>query len=153
MRFTLDSNVLVYAVDAAQPEKRAVARKILLKGRFLDAILTAQALAEFLNVVRRKNLTVFPLARAEAARWAALFPVATTTWDVVAAAARFAEEHNLQLWDCVIWQAARSLQASVFLSEDMQDGFTMDGMTVLDPFKPENGDKLATLLESSSHDG
>lgn len=150
MRFTIDSNVLVYALDTAQPKKRAIARRILLKGRFLDAILTAQALAEFLNVVRRKDLASFLQAREEADRLATLFPIAPTTWQVVAEAARFAQEYKLQLWDCVIWQAARSLGTSIFLTEDMQDGFAVEGMTVLNPFKPENSAKLATLLEEAN---
>ena len=147
MRFTLDSNILVYAVDSGSPNKRSIARDILVRAMALDAILTTQALAEFLDVVRRKSPASFPAACAQAERWATVFPIATTTWEHVAKAAALAHRHQLQLWDCVIWQSARSLQASLFLSEDIQDGFSMDGMSVLDPFASANAKRLADLLE------
>jgi len=150
LRFTLDTNVLVYAVDTGSPEKRRIAREIMARAMGLDAVLTVQVLAEFLNVVRRTNPASFPAARAQAERWATVFPVSSTSWEHVAKAAELAERHQLQFWDCLIWQSARALQASIFLSEDMQDGFSMDGMTVLDPFAPANAKRLAVLLEKAA---
>ena len=150
MRFTLDTNVLVYALDTGAREKRRIAREIMARAMDLDAVLTAQVLAEFLNVVRRKRPADFSAARAQAERWATVFPVAPTNWEHIALAAELAERHRLQFRDCLIWQSARSLQASIFLSEDMQDGFSMDGMTVLDPFAPANAGRLAVLLEKAA---
>jgi predicted nucleic acid-binding protein len=147
VRFSLDSNILVYAVDTGTPEKRAIAHEIVSRAVSLDAVLTVQALAEFLNVVRRKDPASLPDALAQAERWATLFPVAATSWELVARGAALASRHKLQLWDCVILQAARSLRASIFLSEDMQDGFSADGITVLNPFLPANARNLADLLE------
>ncbi|MEO7240524.1 MAG: PIN domain-containing protein [Sphingomicrobium sp.] len=138
--------MLVYAVDEGAADKHLIARDIMIRAMLLDAVLTAQALAEFLNVVRRKNLKAFAAARAQAERWAAIFPVAATSWERIANAAAFAERHRLQLWDSVIWQAARSMHASMILSEDMQDGLSIEGMTVLNPFATGNSDRLAELL-------
>jgi len=149
LRFTVDTNVLVYASDTGSPEKRRIAREIMARAMTLDAVLTAQALAEFLNVVRRKNPAGFSAARAQAERWATVFPVASTNWEQVSKAAELAERHRLQFWDCLIWQSARALQTAVFLSEDMQDGFSMDGMTVLNPFAGANAKRLADLLEKA----
>lgn len=146
MRFTLDSNILVYALDAATPRKRAVARDILDRAKLLDAVLTTQAVAEFLAVVRRKDVKAFPLALAEAERWAVLFPIGPTTWDQLGEAAAMADRHRLQLWDCLIWRSALAMGATVFISEDMRDGFSLDGMTVLDPFAAANATPLADLL-------
>lgn len=150
MRFTLDSNVLVYAVDRGTPAKRAIAHDILKRAIGLDLVLTAQALAEFLNVVRRRSPADFPAACEQAQRWATLFPTGSTTWEYVEKAATLAAKHRLQLWDCVIWQSARSLKANLFLSEDLQDGFSMDGMKVLNPFAPANERDLAELLAKGS---
>jgi len=36
--------------------------------------------------------------------------------------------HDLQVWDAVIWSAARAAGASIFLSEDLHDGLAIDGM-------------------------
>ncbi|HYN46064.1 MAG TPA: PIN domain-containing protein [Allosphingosinicella sp.] len=146
MRFTLDSNVLVYAVDAGAGERHAFAAEVLARAATSDAILTTQAVGEFLSVVRRKNPSAFSAALGEVGRWATIFPIAPTTCDHVIEAAAMAERFRLQLWDCVIWRAARSNGASVFVSEDLQDGFSTGGMTVLNPFNSKNAEVLAALL-------
>lgn len=146
MRFTVDSNILVYAVDKGTAEKHRIASDIMIRAMLHDTVLTAQALAEFLNVVRRKDPAQFGAARSQAERWALLFPVAGTSWDIIAAAASFAERHRLQLWDSVIWHSARSMHATMILSEDMQDGLSLDGMTVLNPFVESNAERLWEIL-------
>lgn len=155
MRFTLDSNVLVYAVVDDDPAKGEVARNLILRALDADAVLTAQAIAEFMNVVRRKDQTLFGAALEQAERWAAIFPIAGTTWTIASKAAEFAGRHRLQLWDCVIWQAARSMGASVLLSEDFQDGLSLEGMTVINPFSARNQQRVDLLLRQSmrSNDG
>lgn len=147
MRLTLDSNILIYGIDAATPEKHAIARDVILRAALADAVLTAQALAEFFSVIRRKFPDRQAAGRDYAERWAAAFPIIPTTWDNVSAAALLAERHKLQLWDSIIWQGARAAGASMFLSEDLQDGLSIDGMMVLDPFNPANREQLDKLLE------
>jgi len=146
VRFTLDSNILVYAVDVDATDKHRIANDLLIRAPKADAVLTAQALAEFLAVIRRKYPRHFEDALEYAESWSVLFPVAHTTWVEIAAAARLSRDHGLQIWDCIIWQAARSLGASIFVSEDLQDGFSTGGMTVLNPFNPRNAEALAALL-------
>lgn len=146
MRFTLDSNILIYSVDVDTRDKHLIARNLLIRGAESDAILTVQALAEFLAVVRRKYPQYFDDALGQAQRWSEEFAVIPTSWAHVSAAARLSHEHGLQLWDCVIWQAARASGASIFVSEDLQDGLSLEGMTVLDPFKSGNQDRLARML-------
>jgi predicted nucleic acid-binding protein len=146
VRLTLDSNILVYALDTETPEKRDIARDLVVRAASSDAILTAQALAEYLAVIGRKYPQHFDVALAQAERWAVLFPVVPTSWTHVAAAAAFSRRHKLQLWDCVIWQAARSVGASIFLSEDLQDGLSLDGVRVLNPFKDRNRARLEQAL-------
>lgn len=150
MRFTLDSNVLVYAIDVGAGGRHALAAEVLARSMTADAILTTQAVGEFLSVVRRKNPSAFLSAQGEVARWATIFHIAPTTSDHVIEAAAMAERFRLQFWDCVIWQAAQSNGASVFVSEDLQDGFSTGGMTVLDPFKPENKEALAALFRGDA---
>lgn len=146
MRFTLDSNILVYAVDVGAGERHAMAADVLVRAMAADAILTTQAVGEFLAVARRKNPSTFVLAASEAARWTTIFPVAPTTSDHLIAAAAMAERFRLQFWDCVIWQAALAGGASIFVSEDLQDGLSIEGMTVLDPFPASNAHRLAALF-------
>jgi predicted nucleic acid-binding protein len=147
VRLTLDSNVLVYALDANTPDKHRVARRLMVRAAEADAVLTVQAMAEFLSVIRRRYPEYLEEALAQAERWSVEFAPIPTLWTHVTAAVQLAQRHRLQLWDCVIWQVARSNGASIFVSEDLQDGFSAGGMTVLDPFNPANADKLARLLE------
>ncbi len=146
MRITIDANVLFYSIDGEAADKQAIARDILARAPLADAVLTAQALGEFLNAVRRRFPALFPEARVQADWLAGLMPIVATTGEHVRAAAAFAEAHRLQFWDSVIWQVARSAGAVFLLSEDMQDGLSLDGLTVLNPFNPANADRLENLL-------
>lgn len=146
MRFTLDSNLLIYAVDNATPEKQEIAANLLARAALLDCILTVQVLGEFLRVVRTKSVTHFGEAVTQAERWATIFPIAPTRSEHILGAAGFAQRYKLQFWDSVIWQVARSAGCSVLFSEDMQDGFESQGVTLVNPLRPENHERVEMLL-------
>ncbi len=150
MRLTLDSNVLVYAIDASDTHKHEIAFNILGLAPNADVVLTAQALAEFLAVIGRKFPRHFDDASIQADRWAQIMPLIATEWAHVSAAAAFAARYRLQFWDSLIWQAARANGASILVSEDLQDGLSLEGMTVIDPFKPANKDRIAELLAAGA---
>lgn len=150
MRFAVDSNVLVYALDSSDSGKHEIALRIMERAPLLDCMLLAQCLAEFLNVVRRKLASEFPAAIELASAWAATMPVLPTTANHVLDGAAFAVRHKLQLFDSIIWQAASAAQVEVLLSEDMQDGLSLDGMVVIDPFKPANAIALEKLLPAAN---
>lgn len=75
LRFTLDSNILVYAADASEPTRQAAAIDIIARAARRDCLLTPQALAEFFHATTRKRI----VPRAEAARqvraWTVVFPI------------------------------------------------------------------------------
>jgi predicted nucleic acid-binding protein len=143
---TVDSNVLVYALDQAASEKHLIAQDLMLRAFDADVILTAQALAEFINVVRRKHPPAYPEALAQVGEWSITFRIVETTAADVLNAARLAERHRLQFWDSLIWQVARRGGAEWFLSEDLQDGLSIDGITVLNPFIAGNAERVSELL-------
>ena len=45
-------------------------------------------------------------------------------------------------------EVAHNERVSVMLTEDMQDGMAVAGVTLLNPFVPANASKLAALLET-----
>ena len=47
----------------------------------------------------------------------------------------------------MIWTAAREAGATVFLSEDLQDGLAIEGMRVINPFNQTNSAAVAALLD------
>lgn len=149
MRFAIDSNVLVYAFIRDDLRKHEIASEIMVRAMLLDAVLAAQTVAEFLNVVRRKHAQLFSEACAQARRWHTTFDVLDTSSEHVLNGAEFAARHRLQLWDSIIWHVARSAHAVLFLTEDLQDHLAVDGMRVLNPFEPANEAELKALLSSA----
>lgn len=146
MRLTLDTNILVYAIDGLDPLKQAIAVDTLLRATACDMVVTTQVIGEFLAVVRRKLPHAMPVAIDQVDRLAAIFPPVLTETGHILAAAALADRHRLQFWDSVILTVARSAGVDVMLSEDMQDGATIEGVTLLDPFKPANRRRLEALL-------
>lgn len=149
MRFALDSNILVYAFIRDDAEKHGLASEIMVRAMTLDTVIAAQSVAEFLNVVRRKNPKLIDEAVAQADRWRTVFELRDTSVQNVIEGAKFAVRHKLQIWDSIIWQVARSAHAALFLTEDLQDHLAIDGMKVLNPFAPENEAELRDLLSSA----
>jgi len=151
LRFAIDSNILVYALIRDEPRKHELASEIMVRAMSLDAVIAAQTLAEFLNVVQRKQPQLFEEARTQARRWKITFEPLDTSSHHVLEGADFAARYRLQLWDSIIWQVVRSAGAELFLTEDLQDQLTIEGMKVLNPFSPTNSAELQALLSSSDH--
>ncbi len=144
-----DTNVLVYAELEKTTPKGRLARRLIsvLTGQ---GIMPAQVLGEFLTVVRRRLPTAWSEARRQAEAYRSVFSIVPTDADLVLAAAAFAERYRLQFWDAVVWQASRQGGASILLTEDMQNGFTTDGMRALDPFVAPDWTALAADLGISA---
>ena len=136
LRYLFDTNVLVYAVDPRDPEKRSRAREaIRLAVESGGAVLPAQALSEYANV-RLKKLRPAPDARAigrEVERLLLAFPVLPLTGPVVLEALRGVRDHGLSYYDAQIWAVARLGQVGVVLSEDFNPGAVLEGVRFVNP--------------------
>ena len=136
-RALLDSNVLVYAFDAASRGKQVRAARLLEEiepiGR---GTLSTQVLGEFFRVVTEK--IAHPLtpthARLELERLTASWPVLPITAAVVIEAARGVRDHRMSYWDAQLWATARLNQVEIVLSEDFRDGGILDGVRFVNPF-------------------
>lgn len=146
MIFAIDSNILLYAIDQDSEDKRRIAHDIVARGWPLDAVISSQVLGEFLAVVRRKQPSYFDEAAKLVERWALVFQVAWTGPENIIAGAKIASRHRLQFWDSVILEIARERGAGVLLTEDMQDGATIEGIRILNPFRADNRALLDQLL-------
>ena len=62
------------------------------------------------------------------------------------AAADLATDHQLGIWDAVILSAASQSGCRLLLSEDLQEGFTWAGLTVVNPFASPRHALLHALL-------
>jgi predicted nucleic acid-binding protein len=66
-----------------------------------------------------------------------MFTVMPTTEAVLSRGMDVAVAHNLAIWDAIILAAAAEAGCRMLLSEDIQDGFTWGGVTIVNPFAPQ----------------
>jgi predicted nucleic acid-binding protein len=132
----VDSNVLIYAHDIDAGRKNEIA-KGLLRNLWVErvGVLSTQVLHEFYVNVTRK-------IRAPLAKPAARGIVATyTPWCIdprvadVDAAFRIEDEASISFWDALIIAVAARSGARRVLSEDLNSGQVIAGVTVHNPFE------------------
>ncbi len=130
-----DTNVLVYAFDEGEPEKRAVALALieehLVDG---DGVISVQVLQEFYSAVRREPQPLSNEVAATAVRRLAGFSPLSEDVGMVLKAVRRAPEMSISLWDALIVEAALKAGADRLFTEDLQHGQIIEGMRVENPF-------------------
>lgn len=146
-RYSIDTNILVYAVDRREGGKHLCSLDIVDRSVERDCVLTAQSLAEFLVVATRRRMLSKPEAMAQARDWMQVFPVVTADTTAFGSAFTAFEAGCFGLWDAVLLATARAAGCRLLLSEDMQDGATFDGLVVRNPFRGHDvADDLRSLL-------
>jgi predicted nucleic acid-binding protein len=144
-RFTLDTNVLVYAIDSAEGEKHRRAKEIVERAVQADCVLAIQALGEFYVTSQRRRLLPAADAAAQVADWVELFATMAPIEANVVTAAREAAAARFGYWDAMLLSTADSHGCATVLSEDMADGAVLGGVTVRNPFR---GDRLPDEIET-----
>ena len=147
MRLALDSNVLAYAEGVNGATRKKIALGIIARLPEQSTFLPVQVLGELFHVLVRKAGRSPARARAAILSWQDAFPLIETSSSVMLAATDLAADHRLSIWDAVILSASAAAGCRLLLSEDMQSGFTWNGVTVANPFVPEKHELLAGLLE------
>jgi len=133
--YTLDTNILIYAVDRSAGDKHRLAADIVDRSVERPCILTLQAMAEFVFAVTRKALVPTRDAVAQARNWIAVFPIAAADGKALEAAYAAVEAGKFGLFDALLLATARRAGCSFALSEDMQDGSSLDGVVVRNPLR------------------
>jgi predicted nucleic acid-binding protein len=131
-----DTNVLVYCMDAGDPDRQARAIERFARACEQDTVvLSAQVLQEFYAVTTRKLQPPLSPAAAQAQiERLASFEVVGSSATSALEATRLATRHQLQWWDALILEAALRAQADVLVSEDGQHGQRFGKLTVENPF-------------------
>jgi predicted nucleic acid-binding protein len=138
-RYTLDTNILIYAMDRSVGAKHRLAVDIVDRSIERPCVLTLQALAEFVHAVTRKDLVPRRDAVAQARDWLAAFEVTAADTDALDAAYAATLAGAFGLFDALLLATARKAGCTIALSEDMGDGAKLDGITVRNPLQ---GDAL-----------
>ncbi len=135
VRFTLDTNILIYSVDSAAGARHERALEIVDRAAERDCWLTLQALSEFYVAATRKNIVPRYEAAAQINDWLTIFPTVAATADAMRTALREAVAGHLSYWDGLLVATAAEAGCAVIITEDMQDGKVVGGVRIHDPFK------------------
>lgn len=138
-RFTLDTNLLVYAVDSAAGARHQLAVEIVERAVRLDCWLMLQAISEFYAVVIRTGVVPPHDAAAQAADWLDLFPCAAASETGVRAALADAAGGRASYWDALLLATAAEARCVAILTEDLADGGELGGVQIHNPFAAMGG--------------
>ena len=133
-RFTLDTNLLVYAIDSAGGARHDAAGQIIQHAVRLDCWLTIQAVCEFYAAVTRKGIVQPPDAAAQAADWLDLFPCTAASEAAARTALADAAVGRASYWDALLVATASEAGCRVILTEDLVDGADLGGVRIRNPF-------------------
>lgn len=133
----VDTNVLVYARDAAEAEKQARATEWMEslwesgRGR-----LSMQVLQEYYAVVTMKLRPGLPVseARADVRALGAWDPVVTDD-DLFERAWQLQDETKFSFWDALIVAAAERAHCAILLTGDLQAERDVAGLRIVNPFR------------------
>jgi predicted nucleic acid-binding protein len=133
----VDTNVLIYAFDDFDPKKQRAARAWRAElWRTHTGRISFQVLQEFYAKVTQKLPAAREEARAEVRDLTAWRPLAVSA-ELVEYAWKVQDRYRFSFWDALIVAAAKATACSYLLTEDLQEGQDLDGVTVVNPFLRE----------------
>lgn len=135
MKSFIDTNVLVYAQTS--DEKGLAARQAILAG----GVISVQVLNEFAAVLRRKFKRDWnEIAEAVADIRTTLDPVRAIGIETHEAAVDLARRYGFSFYDSLILASALEAGCDTLLTEDLQSGQRVGGLTIVNPFKTASVD-------------
>lgn len=137
MRFTLDTNILVYAIDRTAGERHDKALDIIGRCSGRDVVLTLQSLGEFFRAATVRHRVPARQAAEVVQEWRDAFPVVVADGICLVDAMEAVAVHSFSFWDAMLWATAKRHGCRLVISEDGQNGRTLGGVTIADPFTAE----------------
>ncbi len=130
----LDTNVLIYADDARHPGKRERARELIRRLMHeRRGVLSLQVLQEFFAAATRKLNMSSENARQRIVQYSRFDVVTLDTVDLIAAI-DLHRLHRVSIWDALVVRAALNGACTTLHTEDMQDGYVVENLTLRNPF-------------------
>jgi predicted nucleic acid-binding protein len=133
-RSFLDSNILLYTDSAHAVAKQRRAIELLAEHRLArTGVVSLQVLQEYFVAATRKLAVDAGTARRKVELFANYHVVVLDVEDVLAAI-DLHRLHRLSFWDALVVRAAKEGGCAVLYSEDLQDGRSIDGVRIINPF-------------------
>jgi predicted nucleic acid-binding protein len=135
--YFLDTNVLIYSFDGAEPAKQARARELVAEGLRGPGAISFQVVQEFLNVALRKFAQPMTSEQAREYLDAVLLPMCRlhSEPDLYRDALALRVRHQFSWYDALIVGAALRCRCVRLYSEDLQHGQKVGSLTILNPFR------------------
>jgi predicted nucleic acid-binding protein len=135
--FFLDTNILVYSLAANEPRKQPVATVLIQMA--LDTgrgFISTQVVQEFLNLATRRASPVFSESETAEYLKTVLQPLCAhfPSFAFYERALQIRLETGYSFYDALIVAAAVELGCRRLLTEDLQHGRKIQGLTILNPF-------------------
>jgi predicted nucleic acid-binding protein len=132
----VDTNILAYAHDRSETHRRPIAQAVL-ESLWEDraGAVSTQVLQELYVVVTRKFGP--PMRHATARELVAVYGewrVVQVDAPLILAASQLQERHGFSFWDALIVESATRSGATRLLTEDLEHGREIGGVTIENPF-------------------
>jgi predicted nucleic acid-binding protein len=134
-RSFIDTNVLIYADDDADPVKQRLSVELFADHRRRrTGVVSLQVLQEYFVVATCKLGIDSGRARRKVELIAELDVVTPEVSDILGAI-DLHRLHAFSFWDALILRSARVAGCSVLFSEDFQDERRIEGLRIVNPFR------------------
>ena len=133
MSVFLDTNVVVYAFDHADPARQRIAIEVV-EGSDRLVVSTQVLLESWWVLTRRLAEPLDETQASEVIDQLCTLPVVSTDPQLVQQAIQTGLRFDIAVWDALIIEAARAAGCHRVLSEDLQTVQDFDGVVVENPF-------------------
>jgi predicted nucleic acid-binding protein len=134
-RLFIDTNILIYALDPAEPAKRATSADLLRHAIESHTLaLSPQNLNECYKILMQRRRLVPVQAARSYLTYLIPWCIAPLDSQTTVKAWAVQDEEGLEWWDALLVASALITQCKLFFSEDMQDGRVISGMRIINPF-------------------
>lgn len=133
-RSFLDTNILIYSVDRADPAKQNTALELIARhAKDRSGVISTQVLQEFYSAATRK-LGIEPLQARQHLRDFRVFDIVQVTPAIIEEGIDCSILHQLSFWDGLILATAATAKSTELLSEDLSHQQKLQGITIRNPF-------------------
>ena len=130
----LDTNLFVYSMDTANPEKMKKSREILTATLAeKNAVISTQVLQEF-YVAATKKLGADPFKVKNIMKSLAPLEVIAVDRNLIFEAIDIQMSYQISFWDALIISAAVQAKCDCILTEDLNNGQIIRGTEIINPY-------------------
>jgi len=127
-----DTNILVYAYSSTEPQKQAIAQKLISAGK---SFISTQVLQELTNIVTRKFKFSYQNATEAVEECCKNSSLTINSKDTILLAHQIADRYSFSFYDSLIISAALECDCTTLSSEDMQNGQIINKiLKIVNPF-------------------